>query len=214
MPLIATAPQNQEFAPIDAGTYLARCVQVIDLGTQEIEYMGEIKHSRKVRLAFETPTETKVFKHENGEQPYLLSKEYTLSLWEKANLRADLEQWRGKSFTQEELEGFDLFTILWVPCMISVIHVQSKDGKKTYARISGIQKVMKGMECPQAINPLVKFSIEEWDDEVFNSLSDYTKEKIMTSAEWMAKANNGDFPNDFPDEPLVDITEAEALFWK
>ena len=112
MPLIATAPKNTDYSPIEAGTYLARCVQVIDLGTQTIEYMGELKQYRKVRLAFETPTETKIFKEENGEQPYMLSKEYTLSLGDKANLRADIESWRGKTFTQEELEGFDLANIL------------------------------------------------------------------------------------------------------
>src|SRR3990167_3685661 len=35
-----------------------------------------------------------------------ISKFYTLSLSEKANLRKDLEGWRGKSFTESELEGF------------------------------------------------------------------------------------------------------------
>lgn len=183
MSLIATAPKNTEFSPLEAGTYLARCIQVIDLGTQEIEYMGEIKHSRKVRLSFETPTETKVFKEENGEQPYMLSKEYTLSLSEKANLRADLESWRGKSFTSEELEGFDLENILGKECMITVTHQTSKDGQKTYARITGISKVMKGMTCPDAINPLVFFSTGEWNDEVFSTFSDYLKEKILSSAE-------------------------------
>ena len=184
MPLIATAPSSQEFAPIDAGTYLARCVQVLDLGTQTTEWMGEIKQTRKVRLAFETPTETKVFKEENGEQPYMLSKEYTLSLGEKANLRADLESWRGKTFTAEELEGFDLFTILGVPCMITVTHKTSKDGQKTFATITGISKIMKGMECPEAHNELIKFAIDEWEDATFEKLSKYTQEKIYNSLEW------------------------------
>lgn len=184
MPLIAAAPASGEFSPIDAGTYLARCIQVIDLWTQTTEWMGEVKHSRKVRLAFETPTETKVFKEENGEQPYMLSKEYTLSLGDKANLRADLESWRGKTFTAEELEGFDLFTILGVPCMITVTHKTSKDGQKTFATITGISKMMKWMECPEAHNELLKFAIDEWDDETFEKLSQYTREKIYNSLEW------------------------------
>jgi len=197
MPLIATAPKNTDYSPIEAGTYLARCVQVIDLGTQTIEYMGELKQSRKVRLAFETPTEKKIFKEENGEQPYMLSKEYTLSLGDKANLRADLESWRGKTFTQEELEGFDLANILWIPCMITVTHQTSKDGQKTYARITGISKIMKWMECPDAINPLVFFSIEDWNDEVFATFSDYLQDKIYASLEGEKHKplSVNDFPN-------------------
>ena len=33
---------------------------------------------------------------------------YTLCLHERAALRKDLESWRGRKFTEQELDGFDL----------------------------------------------------------------------------------------------------------
>jgi len=38
----------------------------------------------------------------------MISKRYTMSLGEQSTLRKDLESWRGKKFTPEELQGFDL----------------------------------------------------------------------------------------------------------
>lgn len=71
--------------------------------------------------------------------------------------------------------------------MITVTHKQSKDGQKTFATITGISKMMKGMECPEAHNELLKFAIDEWDEETFEKLSQYTKDKIYNSIEGSKK---------------------------
>ena len=63
---------------IPAGNYIARCYQMLQIGTVEEEYKGEKKMQEKVRISWELPTELKVFKEENGEQPLVISKEYTL----------------------------------------------------------------------------------------------------------------------------------------
>ena len=81
---------------IPAGNYLARCYQMIEIGTVNEIIMGENKVLKKVRIGWELPTELKVFKEENGEQPLVTSKEYTLSMHEKSSLRADLKSWRGR----------------------------------------------------------------------------------------------------------------------
>jgi hypothetical protein len=49
-------------------------------------------------------------------RPFAMFKNYTLSWSEKANLRLDLQSWRGKPFTQEEMRRFDLETILGAWC--------------------------------------------------------------------------------------------------
>ena len=51
------------------------------------------------------PDEKAIFDEEKGLQPFVLSKGHTLSLYEKANLRHNLESWRGKQFTAEEWPG-------------------------------------------------------------------------------------------------------------
>ena len=72
---------------IPSGNYVARCYQMIEIGTVNEVIQGTQKQLHKVRIGWELPTELKVFKEENGEQPLVISKDYTLSLNEKSNLR-------------------------------------------------------------------------------------------------------------------------------
>ena len=132
------------FTPCPAGSYLARCVRLVDLGTQQTDYQGETKTAHKVLLAFEVlDTEAR---RDDGE-PFVLSKRYTLSLHEKAALRKELASWRGRDFTPEELKGFDLHNILGKECFISV--VDSTKGDRTYSNIASIMKPPKGMHPPE-----------------------------------------------------------------
>ena len=77
----------------------------------------------------------------------MLTKKYTLSLGEQANLRKDLESWRGKPFSAEELAGgFDLEHLYGINCLLGIQHEQNADGTKTYANITAILPPQKGME--------------------------------------------------------------------
>ena len=89
---------------IPAGTYIARCYAMIHIGTNKDQYMGQEKMINKVRFSWEIPALMKVFDEAKGEQPMAIHKDYTLSLYEKANLRADLESWRGQAFKDEETD--------------------------------------------------------------------------------------------------------------
>src|SRR5688572_13638566 len=97
---------------IPAGNYLARCFQMIEVGTVTENVMGKQVIAKKVRIGWELPTELKVFNPEKGEQPLAISKEYTLSMNEKSNLRKDLKSWRGKDFTEEEAKCFDITKLI------------------------------------------------------------------------------------------------------
>jgi hypothetical protein len=205
--LIATEGESKPKQLPPAGTHVARCYSVIDLGTQTTEYMGTEKTLRKIRITWELPNETAVFKDEAGEQPFVISKDYTLSLYEKANLRHDLESWRGKQFTEKELQGFDIFTLLGVPCMLTVIH-KSKEGGKTYANVTGVGKLAKGMQCPDQINKTVQFSIDDGRDGVFATFPDWLREKIQKCAEWNEKEENGD---GFEADPFNDDDDGDSI---
>src|SRR5688500_13440346 len=111
---------------IPAGNYVARCYQMIEIGTVKENIMGDEKTLHKVRIGWELPTELKVFNPEKGEQPLVISKEYTLSMNEKSNLRKDLKSWRGKDFTEDEARKFDITALVGVPCMLNIIHKPSK----------------------------------------------------------------------------------------
>ena len=137
-----SAKTKREIVP--SGTHIARCYSMIDIGTVEGEWQGETKYTKKVRLTFELPNEMRDFGGE--EKPMVISKEYTKSLHEKANLRKDFESWRGKSFSLEELKGFDLTSVLGAACNISIIHETNKKGNE-FAKIGGISSMTKGSKC-------------------------------------------------------------------
>jgi hypothetical protein len=160
---------------------------MIDLGTREEEILGQKKVVHKIRITFELPTELKVFNPEKGEQPCVISKEFTLSMNEKANLRAFLTSWRGKAFTEEEASAFDVTKLLGVPCLLNVIHKQGrKDPTKVFDEIASATPMPKGMVCPPQVNPTFEFSHSEWDWEKFNGLPNFLQEKIKQSEEYKA----------------------------
>lgn len=198
-----------DYKPIDSGTYVARCFSMVHIGTIEQEYQGEKKDSNKVRITWELPTETKVFKE--GEEPKVLTigKEFTLSLHEKSNLRKFLESWRGRGFTEEESKKFDITKLLGVPCMLSVIHKTSKQGK-LYAEISSISTLPKSLTCPAQINPNFEFSLtdKEFDQKKFDSLPDWLKDKIKTSKEYRELTDPAH--SDIPEEEETETEETET----
>ena len=80
----------------------------------------------------------------------LISKTYTASMHEKAALSKDLESWRGRAFTDEERDGFDLKKVLGQPCLLNVIH--ENKGGTVYANIASVSPVPKGMPVKPAVN--------------------------------------------------------------
>lgn len=172
------------FEPIPTGNYPARCYSMIHIGTIEETILGQTKILNKVRITWELPTELKVFKEENGEQPMVISKEFTLSLHEKSTLRNFLKNWRGKDFTEEEAKAFDVTKLIGVPCMLNITHKKSKDGQRVYAEIGSISAMPKGFVCPNQINDSFIFTYDDFDNETFMNLPEFLRLKMVTSVEF------------------------------
>ena len=169
---------NEDFDPIEAGVHQAICIRYYDLGTQ---YMEKFETSaRKVLLMWEVPDSR--IQIENKDLPRAISKEYTLSLHRKANLRTDLESWRGKGFTDNELEGFDLDSILGANCMLNIIHKTNDRG--TFANIASIMPLMKTMKKQEPENPIVCFSFDNPEIEIPENTPEWIETKIKNSEEW------------------------------
>jgi hypothetical protein len=190
MSFIVEQSSSEDFIPVPAGSHLGRCYRIIDLGTQKTEYMGETKFLRKVMFAWE-------LHGEDGEgnplatakgEPMAIFKNYTLSLNEKANLRLDLQAWRGKPFTDEEGRRFDISAVLGHWCMLNVIHRPGKEGK-IFANVSGISPVpalVKKAGLPDGVNAVQMFRLADPDHEMFETFSKGLKAKIEASPEWKA----------------------------
>lgn len=168
------------FESAPAGTHIARCIKLIDIGTQQNEYQGQVTYPRQVIIAWELPNEL-MSKGDFEGKPFTTSKFYTASLHEKATLRKDLVNWRGRDFTEEELGGFDPKKILGAPCMLSLTL-----NEKQKIRISGVMALPKGSHLPDQINKSVYFSLEPnlYDATLFESFSEGIKKIIKQSPEW------------------------------
>lgn len=183
MSLTVSETASGTFEPCPAGSYMARCVRIIDLGTQETEFQGKTLQQKKALLSWEVLDEEA--RRDDGE-PFLLSKRYTASLHEKAALRKDLASWRGRDFSPEELAGFNLKNVLGRECFLSVVHVE-KDGK-TFANIAAIMKLPKGATAPEGCGQeeLLLWDMSAPDWEVFAKLPKRTVEQIEASPEFKA----------------------------
>lgn len=185
MAIIATSTgSNVSFEPIEAGSYAARCYSMVHMGTIEETILGATKKLNKVRITWELPTELKVFKEENGEQPQVISKEFTLSLHEKSTLRGFLKNWRGQDFTEDEAKEFDVTKLIGAPCLLNITHKAKKDGSGFYAEIGGVSRLPKGMECPAQINQSFIFTYDDYTPELFASLPEFMRNKMVNSDEY------------------------------
>ena len=148
MPIYASAGSGTKFAPAPAGTHAAVCCDVRDLGVLETTWKGKAKKQHKVLLSWQ------IDEPRDDGKPFVVSKRYTLSLGDKANLRKDLEGWRGRAFTDAELHQFDVEAVVGKGCLISVVHAQS--GTDTYANVSAVMALPKGMTAP-TVRDYVRF---------------------------------------------------------
>jgi hypothetical protein len=194
MSLTAKDSGGGSFTPVAPGDAPCTVLPHCGLGTQKSEYQGQIKHLQKVMIQFEVHGED-----DNGNplvtakgEPMSISKNFTLSLAEKATLRKDLQAWRGRDFTADELRGFELKNVLGAWAMITAAKSVGNNGKE-YTNVISINPVpvaIKKAGLPEGFNKLAMFVIENPDMELFETFGNGLKEKIASSPEW--RARNGD----------------------
>lgn len=206
------AKDSEDFVLVPPGMHLARCYRIIDLGTQKGDFQGKITFREKVRLQFEIHGE------DDRGQPLLTSdgrplsifKNFTVTLADKSTLRKDLQMWRGRDFTAEELRGFELKNVLGAWAMLTVTQSESKG--KVYANIAGINPVpanMKKAGLPEGVNELKIFEISKPDMELFDSFSESLKNKIASSPEWQEMHGEKTSQPAKPKDRLDDINDLD-----
>lgn len=193
--------------PVEAGTHVARCYSLIDLGTQEVEWQGDTKHIRKLHITWELPEIMKVFNEEKGEQPQVIGKEYTLSFGDKANLYTDLTSWFAGNEPNGDMQAWLDEQIVGTPCMLNIIHKTSAKGR-VYAKIATITPLPKSVKCPKQINPSFLFDLEtRLDSEAFDKIPKFLQDKIALSPEYkiLAKAKKQAGFGDKDDDVIEDL---------
>lgn len=197
-----------DFRRVPPGVYVSRCYSLIDLGTQRIEYQGDVKMQHKILVRWElfgeddagVPLTVDV----NGrEMPMTISKRYTMSMNDKARLRADLVSWRGRDFTEEEERGFDISKLVGAYCMLNIS--QSESNGKVYSNVSAITPLPTALKKskPAPVHDDVLFDIDDPDMGVFATFHERLQETIKSAAEWQETISAP--PQQGPVEDLEDI---------
>jgi hypothetical protein len=202
MGLKAPAQEHKEFEKAPAGNHIATCYVVCDLGLQEKNYNGVKSFEHQVRLAWELPNETM----QDG-RVFSISQDFKLSMAEykgtKSKLRSYLESWRGKPFTQEEANDFDIFSVCGRSCMLNIVHKPNQDGTRTYANISAVAPLPKGMTAPQMINEPIMYAIDG-DGMQFEELPEHLQKKVNRNKPAPLYPDEGMPPPEYNEPPKPD----------
>lgn len=181
---IVVKDNGQSYEQPPAGMHLAVCTNVYDLGLQ-IGFQGVAKPTVVILWElFERQS-----KGDYAGKRFLVSKRYTASLNEKANLRKDLDSWRGRPFTEEEIKGFDLERLIGVNCLINLAETKTKKGNNFMAVMS-VNPPMKGQE---------KMTIETPRDYIPKWIEELLKTKVATEdSDGGPQPSIDDFQDDIP----------------
>lgn len=191
-------PKGVQGKLVPAGTHGAICYAVYDLGThyQEGKFAGD-RH--EIVVIFELPYQRITI--DGVDKPMAISKRYTLTMGTKGNLRKDLESWRGKPFTDEELGEFDLYKMLGKRALIQIMHKKKADGNMAGV-LNTIMALPKDMKIPlKPENKLSSFSFEEEFKGLSTDIPKWVASIIMESDEYKEMQVEQPPP---PEDPVID----------
>ena len=189
--------------------YVARCYGVIITGTSFNQTFGNTQ--TKVTFLWELPNELISFERD-GETvtlPKGISKSYTLSMNERANLRKNLEGWIDRPFTEDELrDGVDISKFCGTPCRLAIGQGQKQDGTK-YNSVDKVVRLKDG-KCPPLVNEKILFDITdpEQDLSVLDRMPAWIAETVRKSDEYQQRI----YGDEEDDEAPLDSDEADLPF--
>ena len=193
-----TSPSGQGaggFELPEAGAHRARLIRITDIGLHESEYQGQKSTRSQVVFEFELPDEI-------GSQgrPLTVSKWYTKSMYAKANLRRDLEAWRGKTFSDAEVADFDPAALLGKVCLLTIQVNERTDRSGTSRQraditaIAPLPKQMQKEPVPEMVNTSYIYDMDHHDPAVFEMISPGLKRKIESALDYAEKVLNKNRP--------------------
>jgi len=138
---IIARQEKSNFTPTPKGLWPGVCCDVVDLGIVPGEWGP--KHKIQIKWLVEAKPP-----RIDG-KPYMVSKKYTLSLHEKANLRIMLETWGQKEMTPKQLEEFDVEGVVGTPCQIQVAEGIGDDGPFSFPQVVLKANGAKRIEIPK-----------------------------------------------------------------
>ena len=200
MPLKLKDAKKGSGAIPPAGSHPARCYQIIDMGTHTEDGAFGITTNRKIRFSWELPDELHVFDEAKGPQPFAVHRMVNFVLGPRSNFQKMLESWRGRAFTEDELENFEIKKVLGATCMVAVVHAVRTT--QTYANVDSVSPLPAKWKAIMAapVNTPVYYEIEMGQNAIFKSLPEWLRVQIAKCNEWAGeKTEVGEGPSEEED---------------
>lgn len=195
MPLYSQSPKQTQRELVPEGNHPARIYEIIEIGTVEGSWMGNPKMTHNVRVGFEFPTKKFIFNEEKGPQPFVLSREMSLSMGEKANLRKIADAVEGKKLTDDEANAYDILTMIGKPLLVTVSHTEPNETGVQYANATTFSAVIEGLTVAPQVNPSRVLTFDEWNEETYQGLPQFLKDKIASTPEYKAMKDTFQLPD-------------------
>ncbi len=178
------APKTQmtEYKIPDAGWQLGLCDRIVIMGPQETNWGVK----EKIWFRWSLPEHLL----DDG-RPMSVSKMYTFSMFEKANLCRDIQDWTDHEFAdQQEADEFDVETLLGKQANLKIKH--KKGDTRTYANVHTVDTCTP-KEVPDYDDPPFLYDVNDpatWGH--YEKLPNWIKDKIPAPGGQKAVAKQGD----------------------
>ena len=162
--------------PVEPGVYMAVCIGVIDLGEQYSEVYKS--YSNKVKFVWALPSETIEIDGKTEERQ--LSREFSVATKKNSKLRTFLSGWNSKNYTDDEFMELDLFDQIGKACQINVVLNDTGE----YANVDSVMPLPKGFPAPVSNTAQIRWDMDAWDDQTFDTLPAWTQDQIKKSTQY------------------------------
>lgn len=159
------------------GTYKGRLVGIFDLGTQE---GGQFAAKHQALLLWELFKGNRPLVDSQGTQ-HTASKFFTLSLNEKASLRAAVESIRGSAIPNDE--EFDISELLGTGCRLQLVDYVKQSGNPG-VKIKSIMALDDDEVLPRSSTRTVLFEITSTRCNIPKDVPEWVAEIVRKSPEW------------------------------
>lgn len=170
--------EDLKFAQPKVGLTQAVVNRITDLGTQEDSYEGNVTNRHKLLIEFALPKQTTA---DEGEEPRMLkiTRFFTASLHPKGALKPFIEGMTGKAVDEESFNTADL---IGLNCMVNIMEYTKLNNDKG-TKIASVSPLMEGVD-PVPAPDGIDFSLDTFDVEQFNNLSEGIRNMISKSPEF------------------------------
>lgn len=196
--------KTRELVPVK--NHVARLYSIVEIGhvpnpfySEEVETSKPLVH--QVRLTWELPNELREF--DGQKKPMVIGGKYTISMYEKANLRAIVDGMLG-GLSEEDAENFDLRTLLGKTCLLQTGQKKSKAGNE-YSYVISTSQVPEGLTEPVQVNTSLYLDYSDgWDAGAYEGLPQFIKDDMNASTEMKRRVSGSETggediePSDIP----------------